>query len=696
MKTTFLIILLPFISILMAYGQNGMEVTGNENLIVIEHDYLQIIKDTTNELTFEEVKGFKGDKWGRVNDLKEPLVKKNTYWLKFSVKNNGSTFGDWVIESRDIGHLDAFIVDANHNVQKAKAGIFMPVPKRQIKGGILSAIKFYLAPNETKVFYLKARNETDFSWLEKSALSITDTEIFIRNTAIDNLLQGVFQGFLWLMLLYNLFLYITTKQKSYLYYILYVFSFSMVLLYGEHYLHNYIFPNQPIVSSYFGVFLYVAFTSYFLLMREFIDAPHKHPRFNKVLKVIIALNAFVTVFILISQFVNPNNFQSLGLEFVMANSLILIFCIVFILLKGSKVAKLFALGTMFLALCITISTGFTMAGYYSDGLMLLFEGGIAGEVFIFSIGLSYKLKLAEYTRQKAQDELIVQLKENEHIKNEANQQLEQKVEERTTELNVEKLKVEKKNRHITDSINYASRIQRALLPSQQAFEESLPNHFILYKPKDIVSGDFYYLKKYNDNLVIAAADCTGHGVPGAFVSMLGIAFLNEILAKYTINSAAHILEELRTLVKSSLQQTQDKSKTKDGMDIAICLINKQTNRLQFSGAYNSLYLIRNKELIEVKATRNPVGVFIKEKDFVNNEVEIQKGDRFYIFSDGYADQFGGKEDRKFLTKNFKKLLQEIVDHPFAEQKNILDTTIENWKGKKDQNDDILVIGFEID
>ncbi|MBF0232974.1 MAG: AAA family ATPase [Desulfamplus sp.] len=273
--------------------------------------------------------------------------------------------------------------------------------------------------------------------------------------------------------------------------------------------------------------------------------------------------------------------------------------------------------------------------------------------------------------------------------------LEEKVDKRTEELRQANAKLEETHKKITDSISYASRIQQALLPSEEDFAVFLPEYFVLNKPRDVVSGDFYYLEKIDKYLIIAAADCTGHGVPGAFVSMLGIAFLNAIIREQETLTAAKLLEELRNKVKTSLKQTAESGGLKDGMDIALCIIDIKTSRLQFAGAYNPLYLIRNNELTEIKATKTPISFSIREKAFQNNEMELHNSDRLYMFSDGYIDQHGGDNRRRFLKKNFKKLLIEISDRPFPEQKQILDKTIESWKNGESQTDDILVVGIKI-
>jgi serine phosphatase RsbU (regulator of sigma subunit) len=251
-------------------------------------------------------------------------------------------------------------------------------------------------------------------------------------------------------------------------------------------------------------------------------------------------------------------------------------------------------------------------------------------------------------------------------------------------------------KQITDSIEYASRIQTAILPPGDYINKIIPDHFILYKPRDIVSGDFYWITHKDGKIIVAAVDCTGHGVPGAFMSMLGFAFLNEIVNKEKELKANEILNQLRDNVKKSLHQTGKDGEAKDGMDIALCIIDPENLTMQYSGAYNPLYLVRNKELITIKADRMPIGIYIAEKEsFTNHETKIRKGDTIYIFTDGYIDQFGGPQTQKFKTAPFKDLIESNQDKPMAEQKKILEDNFEKWKGDYDQIDDVLVVGIKI-
>ena len=280
--------------------------------------------------------------------------------------------------------------------------------------------------------------------------------------------------------------------------------------------------------------------------------------------------------------------------------------------------------------------------------------------------------------------------------------LEQKVTERTVEIRKQKTEIEdqkdiieQKNTDITDSIKYAKRIQDAILPSLQVIKDNLKDSFVLYLPKDIVSGDFYWVKEKNETLVIIAADCTGHGVPGAFMSMLGISFLNEIIEKDNITSPEKILNTLRENIVTALRQRGLETESKDGMDIAVCSYNKKLKRLSFAGANNPLYLVRNKELLQTRGNRMPVAIHVKMDEFTKHEVPIETGDSFYMFSDGYADQFGGPEGKKFKSKKFKQLFVDIQDEDMITQKEILNRTITEWRGEIEQIDDIVVLGFKV-
>jgi serine phosphatase RsbU (regulator of sigma subunit) len=288
------------------------------------------------------------------------------------------------------------------------------------------------------------------------------------------------------------------------------------------------------------------------------------------------------------------------------------------------------------------------------------------------------------------------------IKKDANIRLEEKnrtitaqkneIEKQRDEVAAQRDQIAYQKKHITDSIMYAKRIQTALIPSLELFSDKL-EHFVLYKPLAIVSGDFYWVSTKKDNIqIIIAADCTGHGVPGAFMSMLGVTMLNEIVNGKHIIMPDQIIENLREGIIKSLKQVVDEDTVKDGMDIAVCVVDFKENLLWYAGANNPLYLVRGGELIHYRPDKMPVAIHYKMQPFTLHKIELQKGDAFYIFSDGYSDQFGGPKQKKFMSMQLKETLVEMAGKPMLQQGERLNEIFEEWRGDNPQVDDVTLIG----
>ncbi len=258
------------------------------------------------------------------------------------------------------------------------------------------------------------------------------------------------------------------------------------------------------------------------------------------------------------------------------------------------------------------------------------------------------------------------------------------------------LELENKNNDMLDSIHYAKNIQNAFLPNKSDIVTAFPNSFVYHKPKNIVSGDFYWLKEKGNNTLLAVADCTGHGVPGALMSMIGSQKLSEVASNS--NEMSDVLKDLNKEIKLSLRQSDDGDPMRDGMDIALCSIDTQKQTIQYVGANRPLWIIRKgqKEVEEIKATKKAIGGFTEdEQDFVTHSFQMEKGDSIYLFSDGYVDQFGGVAGKKLKTKKFKQILGDIQHKTMPEQKVYLDNFVENWKSGLEQVDDILIVGVRL-
>ena len=309
----------------------------------------------------------------------------------------------------------------------------------------------------------------------------------------------------------------------------------------------------------------------------------------------------------------------------------------------------------------------------------------------------YKPLSDEDSLGKALIKMRADLRENERV-------LEAKVIERTEEVVRQKEEIEIQNRkleilykHITDSIRYAKRLQDAILPKQSTIERLLPESFVLFKPKDIVSGDFYWLFEAKDKIFIAVVDCTGHGVPGAFMSIVAHNMLNQIVKDKPDLNAADFLNELNSLAGKTINQHSEDSAVRDGMDMTLCILDTSTNMMDIAGANNPLYIFRNENLQELRADKLPIG-YLEDRPsrkFTNHRLQLEKGDTLYLFSDGYADQFGGPKGKKFMVGQFRSFLTQIHKAPMKEQYRTLDLTIEQWRGNLEQVDDILVVGFRI-
>ncbi len=262
-------------------------------------------------------------------------------------------------------------------------------------------------------------------------------------------------------------------------------------------------------------------------------------------------------------------------------------------------------------------------------------------------------------------------------------------------INHQKKLLEEKNKDITDSIQYAKRIQNALMASDSLLKKNLPEYFVLYKPKDIVSGDFYWAEKTENKFLLAVCDCTGHGVPGAFMSLLGVSFLNEITKEKNITQPDLIFSSLRENIIHAINP-EGNEEGKDGMDAVLCSFDFEKMEMNFACSNNPLWIFRNNQCLEIKPDKFPIGKYEGEiKPFTLHSEKLQKGDLIYLFTDGYADQFGGAKGKKFKYKNIQQILSLHANKTMSEQKKVLDKTIETWKGNLEQVDDILIIGIKI-
>ncbi|MEE4116996.1 MAG: 7TM diverse intracellular signaling domain-containing protein, partial [Marinilabiliaceae bacterium] len=564
--------------------------------------------------------------------------------------------------------------------------------------------------------YIKVEQEGGFNHPPFFDSLAYDYVVWFEN--IERLVLGALLGMMCIVAIYFCILFFFMKDKSYLIYFLFIVSLVFTLFELSGYGDDWLWPD----SIYFfqritHLFTIVPFTLFILFGSSYLGVRKGNIRVYRIGRLLLIIAWILSLIVLTDEFLRfgASSFFWISANVLMAACLLALLVLTFLVSikrtrQNYRPAKFFLAGMIVLLISVVLF----LLTYEISGLLItlfnlspdittillmasIYMGAIV-QFLILAIGLSEKMRDSDREIRKSQQNLIIQMKENEALKDKVNRELEEKVQERTKE--------------ITDSINYAKRIQTAVLPPEEELEKILPEYFVLFKPRDIVSGDFYWVKQIKNFTIVVAADCTGHGVPGAFMSMLGMSFLNELVTKSRFDSAGELLNRLRKKVKDTLKQEGKALEQKDGMDLALAIIDNESLEMQYSGAFNPVFIIRKADksdkdleedynliqagaytLIEIKGDRQPIAIHYAEKDFKTKNFQLRKKDSIYLFSDGYPDQMGGPHGKKFMARKFKKLILEIQEYSMAKQKEVLDETIENWRGSHEQIDDIIVFGI---
>lgn len=559
-------------------------------------------------------------------------------------------------------------------------------------------LRVFLPPGEGDTLYLRV-SLSEESVISDLTFTVSTHTSVIRKDRSKRLIYGIFVGIMLIMVLYHIPMFVQGRENSYLYYILYILAFLIFFINKEGFIYE-ITPR--FTSAPTTIFLLEIFLLFFLLFgRSYLDTRNTLQSWDTIL----LLAVWFTVGGLILSF-TILLLQGIG-----------VYVPVFIQLGGLAINIVSAIGSLFLAIVpamILTRENFQPARYFLFANLFLILGvavnyalkdyslgkhslelGVTLQILTFSIGLSERIKLLKKSKELAQRRIIDQLRENAGLKDKVNRELESKVQERTREIQNQKEHIEKQNKEIKYSFDYAKKIQNTVLPRNEVFENLFEEHFIFFKPRDIVSGDFYWISQSGTRIVLTAADCTGHGVPGSLMSMLGITMLHEIVNEKNIMNSEKILNQLRLSIARTLKQEGKIGEQKDGIDMALMIYDTATRTLEFSGANNPLYIIRNGEMLEYKGNNMPVAFYEKMSDFTRYTIEMKKGDRVYMFTDGFPDQFGGPQGKKFKYRPFKDLLLEVHERPMEEQHRILSLIFDEWKGDLSQIDDVLVIGLKL-
>ena len=699
----------------------NVQLITEHNIYPVLRQFVYRFEDTTNLLSLNEVQKMPLQQVGADSTKRVLLDSENATWLHTKIYSVLPYDKEYFFTAPACDSLEIYFIYPNGKIIQSITGNQIATKYRAISY-LSNRVNFFLLKQQIIHIWIKCIKKQNSASLN---IKLTNPYVYI-NWAIKNYFTvALFLGAYLLMFFYNLLLAGIFRDKAYLYYSLYILFSALFIGIGS-------FPeNIVILRDFLGErwaihTLLLGFVPifYLLFIKQFVSLKKISITLNKFYNIYVCLRIIVVMIL----FITTLNRMFSDLFNMIVSSILIIDIIVGIIssviLLSSKVNKslnLFvAVGSAALLVGGLVET---LNGLNVELIRVIFgtitispfSVGVLVEIIIFSFGLGYRSNLIEKEKQKAQEELIAQLKANEELQQNINRDLEQKVAERTAEIAYKNEELEAQSNllqeqkdhlqhaytHITDSVRYAKRIQTALLPPKEKLKGIFPNSFIFYQPKDIVSGDFYFFAPsphHPQEFFFAVADCTGHGVPGAFMTVIGNTLLGKIINEQELSSPASILKELDDSLLKTLQQqgvVTSKDKVNDGMDIALMKINIVEQVITLASAKRVVYQFRNGALVEYAPSKYPIGgSHLNDKHFEEQRILYLSKDVFYLFTDGYADQFGGSNNRKFMIKHFRDLLTTLHQAPFDKQESILLEKITAWKGNYPQTDDILVVGFQ--
>ena len=694
--------------ILFVFACFQLSLFSNSNIIItnnnIGHSYskqVQVYEDRNNTLDIDDMLLMPNDSFA-VMETENPAVQftKSRFWMKFSLTNE-SDFWDFILETaRPItDKVFFYLVNENNEVlQVLKNGDDFNYYEKDI-------------PHRKNLFPVQIKNgETQHIYIAIISggegillpLMVHEKMAFFKQDYKDQFKNGFYYGLICLVIVIYFFFYLLLKDRSFLYYILYVFFQGLLQFSLDGYSHHHFFPDNAYMASRFPPFAgAVAIIFMLVYVNNFLKLAKTNPTLNRIFIGAGILIGIALIFTFL-----PGEFHFISYPMVNGFSLLSIVLsvgtIFYLKIKGRAIDIYFTVAFVVLILgaILFILGNFGIIQNASISLNALKVCSVI-EIVILSISMSYKYRQLQIDKETAQAVAL--------------RNLEGQVIERTSEIESQRAELAFKNNEIVSSIKYAQRIQEAILPSDKQVNALLKDAFVFYLPKDVVSGDFYFVDEKQDGAVVfAAVDCTGHGVPGAFMSIVGNNFLNQSIIEKNLDSPASILSFLNVGLSKTLKYNSAGDTIRDGMDMALCKLNSSRSQLEFSGAKNPLYLITPQPvrdnlkpylkeeneafgLIEIKGDKHPIGNYSDKElqSFVNHKLDVEKGDTIYIFTDGFADQFGGSRLKKYNYKRFRALLLEGTLLPMHEQKKRLNDSFYLWKGKEEQVDDVLIMGIRI-
>ncbi|MCZ4408747.1 SpoIIE family protein phosphatase [Cryomorphaceae bacterium 1068] len=668
----------------------------NDQLLIIGH------LEATDQFNFaSDVAVLNDDLFKEVSGIPTFGFSDSKHWLRLRVFNFEDHAIDRILEVNNpiLNECNLYEVEGGQSSALYRTGDELTFKERPIDHRNYQ-FPISIEANRSKELLLRVSSEGEqlqvpLKLWEKSKLDKQD--------GTDRLLRGIYFGIILFVLIFNLFLYLIIHDRSSLFYVIYIFALLMLQLSLSGFAFEHLWPESTylanIANPFFAsisIFALIRFTQTFLNLKEF---------FPRIYKAFHVMGGFVAVNSLLALIHTPFFFK---LSVLGINVLALLLNIAIVPIVVAVVKKKFRPAKYFLFAFIVLvgsvfffilnNFGILYSDFYTAyGLQI----GSAVEVILLSFAIVDKFKLFR-------EESYERLETINLMKAKANEELEKEVVIRTQEISEQKQVVEQQKDEILDSIRYAERIQKSLLPSAKKVKRIFQDHFILFKPRDIVSGDFYWVGETSEAFpwdlgaklkLFAAVDCTGHGVPGAMMSMLGYQALEQCRLRADLANPADALNYINNVIVSSLneQRVGDLS-IKDGMDMVLCAYHEETRKLSFAGAKNNIYIVRKGEIIELKGDRLSIGNGIIENTdngFTVTTITLEENDSIYTFTDGFPDQFGGPKEKKLKAKSLLEFIRGLSHEEMENQKKQLGEFFSNWKGQTEQIDDVCLMGIRI-
>jgi len=735
-RTLILFVALIAVSV---FGQNGAVILTEQNLGQSFGEQIVILEDKEHALTIEDVIS---KPISEFKSLDHPIPNldftTSRFWVKFSITNQTANPQFIVDVARPITNKVNFYQVRGEIIENAfKSGDDYPesiktIPHRK------NLFPVYIETGETKDFIIELESDGEVLTL---LMKIYDKISFFEIDYAYQFAHGFYFGILLLVVIIYFFFFVLLRDKSFLYYITYVFWLGVLQFSLDGYTFQYFASSGGYIANHMLLFS-ASMTILFLLLfaESFLHLKDNRPKLRKIFRYTFAFALIAMLLSFIPGVIYQICYPLINVTSLL--SVILVLVAIFRLkAKGISVDNYFTLAFTILIIgaIIFILGNFNIVGNAEISQNAL-KISSALEVIILSISMSNKYRILQREKEAAQADAYKNLEEKNEMMDQINVKLEIQVKERTAKIEHQNEQLAEINAEILSSIKYAKRIQQAILPAKEQVKELLDEYFVFYRPKDVVSGDFYFIEGTNVTnaektpvVLFAAVDCTGHGVPGAFMSIVGNNYLTQTLTAPSVNSPAQALDFLnKGVVKALRQDISQKGSggsVRDGMDIALCALDKSKKILHFSGAKNPVYIIRkakgenqdvfgksesdknpmkwdddNIYLFEIKGDKQPIGAYMDEDliPFTDHEFQLEEGDMVYVFTDGFADQFGGThlpgstgKAKKYTYKRYKNFLMSISQKTAEEQQKLLRNEFVEWKGSVEQLDDVLVIGVRI-